>query len=495
MKKKYKVLMVVIIILAIILIAGGVFAYLYFGTDTFKSNKELFVKYIAQNDNIIKKFESKELNTYAERQRNNPYSIEGNIKTNAALAGISNQKTITDLQNCSITFIGNIDKTNNYIYQNINANYADNQSLNFEYVQKNDIYAIKINEILNKFVGIQNSNLKELARRMGVNEETISMMPDSISLAQIPMQINMFTDEELEQLKSKYLKIITDSIKDEMFSKESANNYNIYTLTFTQEHAKEIAKNILNTVANDELIINKVKSTLEKFGMDQENINYYIEDAKTELQKFIKSKVDTDATIAKKTDIRVYEKNKELSKTEIVLAEQDKLILTPTDTGFNLEINENGETTTNLKVQAVFSASDAKINIYGNQKDNGNFELRIEETGINTNEVHEVSELSLTSKNGIVEESDDKVVCTYTAIKKFGVPVQTNTISNEDIMLINTAPNVEAVVNLFGQIYNSLQALNTTKMQAAGVGTDGMNPFLFYIPAIIPTVVINAINI
>ena len=38
----------VTIILLLILILGGIFAYIYFGTDLLKSNGQLFFKYLGQ---------------------------------------------------------------------------------------------------------------------------------------------------------------------------------------------------------------------------------------------------------------------------------------------------------------------------------------------------------------------------------------------------------------------------------------------------------------
>ena len=46
MKKVIKVLIIVLIIL--MLLIGGVFAYLYFATDTFRTNKQMFLKYVQE---------------------------------------------------------------------------------------------------------------------------------------------------------------------------------------------------------------------------------------------------------------------------------------------------------------------------------------------------------------------------------------------------------------------------------------------------------------
>ena len=48
-----KALIIVLIIIAVLAIACGVFAYLYFCTDTLRSGQELFAKYLTQNVNEL----------------------------------------------------------------------------------------------------------------------------------------------------------------------------------------------------------------------------------------------------------------------------------------------------------------------------------------------------------------------------------------------------------------------------------------------------------
>ena len=50
MKSNRKLIVVISIVLALV-VAGVILAYLYLATDVFKSNQELFVKYISQDVN------------------------------------------------------------------------------------------------------------------------------------------------------------------------------------------------------------------------------------------------------------------------------------------------------------------------------------------------------------------------------------------------------------------------------------------------------------
>ena len=57
MKSKKRLVIAIIIILILVLaIAGAGFAYLYIKTDTFRTDQELFAKYISQNAETLQKF-------------------------------------------------------------------------------------------------------------------------------------------------------------------------------------------------------------------------------------------------------------------------------------------------------------------------------------------------------------------------------------------------------------------------------------------------------
>lgn len=72
-----KKVFVIILIITIILIS--VLAILYFTTDLFKSNEELFWKYFAQSKDVIKIIENDKFSNQAEYKKSNSYESAGNI--------------------------------------------------------------------------------------------------------------------------------------------------------------------------------------------------------------------------------------------------------------------------------------------------------------------------------------------------------------------------------------------------------------------------------
>ena len=75
------------IVIILILILGGIFAYLYFGTDLLKSNQQLFFQYLGQLVASEDGFIESNLNTYFEKKRTSKYEDSG--KFNAEI-NISN---------------------------------------------------------------------------------------------------------------------------------------------------------------------------------------------------------------------------------------------------------------------------------------------------------------------------------------------------------------------------------------------------------------------
>ena len=520
MKKRYLIMIIIAIVLVICLGAG--FAFAYFATDLFKSNKQIFSKYISNNSEILELFNDSDLKSYAERQKQNSYTSEGSIKTNVTFPD-SSQKQIADaLQNCNITFNGKTDIANNYMYYNIKANYSQSQSLNIQLIRNNDIYAFKIDEVLAKFLGVDNNNLKELAGKLGLPQDQIASIPNKIDFSKF-QDLNVFTDEEVSQLKNKYLSIINDNLKDDMFSKEKSNEYSIYTLTLSQEQLNNILSKLMETLKNDDLLKNKIRQLCsEKLGLSDENINEliqsYEESIQLELDDLNKTNSTTDSTnpltdgadsstsadlsnpnktnSEEKVFIKVFVEKGKLVKTEFSVSdEEEKFVIVKTDNGARFEVISNELDTTNsynASIQKIKTNNDLKYNFTVANNNQQLFDLIVTYAGISTNQVHEIAELNFefdTGKSYLVDfplpndtnstnniqnnvtttSSKIKFVSTYNNTKSLGATFEKNDVKNEDIMLINSA-----FVNV-----------NNSKLASIGLNSN-INPFLFYIPSVVP---------
>lgn len=523
MKKRYLIMIIIAIVLVICLGAGLAFAY--FATDIFKSNKQIFSKYFSKNNEILELFNDSDLKAYAEKQKQNAYTSEGSIKTNVTFPD-SSQKQIADaLQNCNITFNAKTDIANNYMYSNIKANYSQAQSLNIQLYRNNDIYAFKVDDVLAKFLGVENNNLKELAGKLGIPQEQISSIPNKIDLNEV-QSLNIFTNDEISQLKDKYFKIVTDNLNDDMFSKEKSNEYSVYTLTLNNEQSKNILSKLMETLKNDDLLKNKIREFCStKLGLSNENINQLIETYEQSIQlelddltESIYSGVPVDSPDSteiksdEKVFIKVYVEKGKLVRTEFSTSDDDrKFVIVKTDNGARFEIVSNDVDTPNsynVSIQKIKTNNDLKYNFTVANNNQQLFDLIVTYAGISTNQVHEIAELNFeldtdssvlsdvplpndnslsnnTQNNVTTTSSKIKFVSTYNNTKSLGATFEKNDVKNEDIMLINSAPNAQSIQSAFAQIGQQFINVNNSKLASIGLNST-TNPFLFYIPSVVP---------
>ena len=547
MKKRYLIMLIIAIVLIIALGAG--FAFAYFFTDIFRSNKELFSKYISQNSEIIDIFKDEEVKAYSEKQKNTAYTSEGTIKTNVTFPDSSEAKMASTLQNCNITFTGKTDNLSKYMHQTIKANYSDTQSMQFDLYRSGDIYAAKINEVLVKYIGLDNNNLKEFATKMQLPEEITSAIPNKIDLATLTSVSNIFTDEDKTALKEKYLKIITDSLTDDMFSKEKTSEDTVYTLTINNTQATNIILKILETLKEDEVIIEKIKNyAINNFNLTEENVQNFETQYKETLQKAIdginssiqeknttspsQSQIDLntdnetstgsgefmdalqdlvdnttpelDSTQNTETSvynpqnsientnsdkymtIKVCVNKRNLTKTEIILSDTADFVISKSDDGVKFESINNGVATISAFMQKLKSPNETKFEFAFSQNNSQIFDLTIGFSGLDTDSVHENSELTfdIDLGNSTLTNAKTKFVSTYKNTKTFGT-IQKDEIQNSEILLLNTAPSMKNIENLYNNIANRTTQLNKTKLQALGL-TEKENPFMYYIPSIVP---------
>ena len=547
MKKRYLIMLIIAIVLVITLGAG--FAFAYFFTDSFKSNKQLFTKYISQNKELFSFFEDADLKSYVEKQKNTPYTSEGTIKTNVTFPDSSNAKIAKALQNCNILINEKIDNINNYSYQTIKANYSDTQSIQFDLYKNGDIYAAKISEILFKYVGINNNNLKEFATKMQLPEEITSKIPNKINFNDISKSLNVYNNDDMTALKEKYIKIITDNLTDDMFSKENNSEETIYTLTIKESQLKNILVKILESLKEDEVIINKFKENLiNNYNFTEDNIETYITQYKEVIQRVIdniKNNEDaiypqiepsikdvTNSNNINTTDdftdilqeptntidsnmstegnnenilaeeptntnnndtekdnnitIKVYSSKGKILKTEIKLDELGSLIISKSDDGAKLEIIKDTKTLFSTYAQKLKYPNETKYEFSFSYDSSEILNLTTSFSGLDTDSVNENSELTfdMNLNNSSITDAKTKFVFNYKTTKTFG-EIKKPDIKNTDILLLNSAPARANVEKLYDTVLQKFVELNKSKLNAIGL-TETDNPFIYYIPSVIP---------
>ena len=495
MKKRYLIMLIIAIVLVLCIGAG--FAFVYFFTDTFKSNKTLFFKYISQNTQIMNFINDDDIKAYSDKQKQTPYTSEGTIKTNVTFPDSSEAQIANALQNCNISFNGKVDNTNKYFRETIKANYSDSQSLEFELYRNNDIFAAKINEVLYKYLGIENNNLKDFAKKMNLPENVISALPNKIEINNISNSLNVYSKEDFSSIKDKYLKTITDNLTDDMFSKEKIDEDTVYSLTLNQTQLKNILIKVLEALKDDDVIINKAKESLiNNYNLTEETINPYIDQYKEQIQKLIDNLNNESSSIIEGQEstqsnnefnitIKVHSQKRKLEKTEFIINDIGSLIVIKSDDGIKVQIMKDVNEIVSTYIQKIKSPNETKYELVFSLNNNQILDLTTGFSGLDTNSVHENSELSfdIDLGNSSISDAKTKFVCSYQNTKTFG-DIQKEEVQSSEIQLLNNAPSKEIVEKLFKNIGLKLESINNTKLQNIGL-EKSKNPFIYYIPSIL----------
>lgn len=306
--KKVKI---IIILIAILLILGcASFAALYFTTDLFKPEREMFYKYISQM-NFEEIFNTEANETYAKRLQNETYASDGSISLNIDQDG---EKILQEKFN----YNSQIDSANKLASSNVSINKDGNNVLTIDYLKNEDLYGVKFNEIVSQYIAFDNNNLKEFASKFGI--EDISNIPDKI---EIPETIQNIDQEEIKQLANKYLNLIIEQIPEESYSKVEKGNIKLgensveangYKLTINTKTLQKIVLRLLNTLREDEKVFNLVNSLAKTVDSSQEIIFDEYQQAIDESIEEMSDEIETNSNLI---DIIIYKQGKEPVKVYI----------------------------------------------------------------------------------------------------------------------------------------------------------------------------------
>lgn len=310
--KKKKITIAIIIVIFVILVISGVCIALYINTDMFKSNEVLFAKYLGQNLENIKLLETTLENTsYNETLDNSFYNtnIEAEAKYTQAI-GTSSESSDNGINQLKITLEGQTDKINGYNYKNLKLLKNEEQVAQIEYLQSENNYGIRFSDLFNQYLISGNSNIKEMLKSIGYEEEQLKNIPENIESKQILNEVKL-TEDELNVLKEKYVGIIENNLSEENFSKKNKQSVtingqnfetNAYILTITKEQLNNIYVNLLQAIEQDEILLSKIdilQNNINEIGIENVQINLreeLIKNIDLTIQKINQNNIGADTT-------------------------------------------------------------------------------------------------------------------------------------------------------------------------------------------------------
>ena len=294
----------------------------------FKSNEVLFAKYLGQNLENIKLLETTLENTsYNETLDNSFYNtnIEAEAKYTQAL-GTSSESSDNSINQLKITLEGQTDKINGYNYKNLKLLKNEEQVAQIEYLQSENNYGIRFSDLFNQYLISGNSNIKEMLKSIGYEEEQLTNIPENIESKQILNEVKL-TEDELNVLKEKYVGIIENNLSEENFSKKNKQSVtingqnfetNAYILTITKEQLNNIYVNLLQAIEQDEILLSKIdilQNNINEIGIENVQINLreeLIKNIDLTIQKINQNNIGADTT-----RIIVYESDGTTIRTRI----------------------------------------------------------------------------------------------------------------------------------------------------------------------------------
>lgn len=256
-ENKIKIIIIILIILMILTAVGG--AILYITTDMFKSSETLFQKYILQDiQNIAEIMDVSKEEQNIDELRKSDYKES----TKAELKYLENENDEEEIYD--ITENGVIKKSEEASYRKISANYGDTELLSVELLKQNNTYGLRLANLVQQFVSVENATLSYLVSSMGYDGKYFSEKLNGVDIS----GLLDFSNEEIEQLSTTYANIIFSDINKKNYSSNSniitlsnkdSVTTNSYTLTLTKNDIDKIFKRILNQAINDQLLLGKIE--------------------------------------------------------------------------------------------------------------------------------------------------------------------------------------------------------------------------------------------
>ena len=263
-KKSKSLLITVIILLVIILLLVGVVAYLYFFTDMFKSNKQLFFKYTSQIVQSEDGFIDNQLMQYFQKKSSTSYENNGEITFDVSIPNMEDDLELAN--NFNITFSGKEVPNDSKSEKEISLNYSDSVNFPLTYRKTNTVTGIQTQYIGSSFVAVR-------------NDEEISGLEDINNI--LKLQNVEFSDEEIQNLKTTYFDNILNTLDDNKFSTLTEGDLTGYRLTLTGEELKNTLIQILNVLKTDANTTHKLNEILQGIGtntqLNEDSIDDVIE--------------------------------------------------------------------------------------------------------------------------------------------------------------------------------------------------------------------------
>ena len=278
-RKKRKIILIVSIISIVAMIAMTLI-FLYITTDSFKSSRTLFSKYLGQNvENWGAMQSENKQSEYEELLEQSKYTTNTEVTVNyTENVGTDLENTENVINELKLEIKGQTDNSKEYNYQDIHLLKNDEKLSELEYIQSGEVRGIRFPDLFTQYLVASKDDVKEILQKTGQEEQETSKLWQKIDFNGFPS----LTPTEQQTIKNKYINLINRNLSKDNFSKQKnqtiqmdgkAINVNAYTLTLTKEQMNSIYLKILEEMKQDEIILKKIDDLqiwLEPYQMEAE---------------------------------------------------------------------------------------------------------------------------------------------------------------------------------------------------------------------------------
>ena len=452
-----KVAIIIILIILIIGICGGVFAYLFLATDTFKSEKELFFNYLTQNVETIKEIaNSKTLENYNNLKNGQTY--EENTTANIKYA--EGGEISSPYNNLSMTLKNQ--KDTDYNYKDFNIIFEEQSAVQIEGIQNSGNYGIRFSNLLKQFVSLENGQKID---GLEIEDEKLEALNAIIVDDSTYFQDMIFSKQELQSLESKYITVISQILSQGSFSKQSKSTITVgsqsiqttaYSVDLTGYQFQNLIIEILNNLKIDDIIIGKIEAIS---GSSENYVNT--------IDSKIRQVEDKDFKAVK---IVVYEKGGVTQRTEMQ-SEDFNVIMDISIQNGNSNItfeytslnSENNSKTLNISKQLTDTKENYAItfNVANGEEEyeiNATLDSDFARTNLSFGYKKGITEITISLENNISTSIEEKIELTSEN------NVILNELSEESLSATLNILNVQVPEKLKGRYELLIQKLQATEL-------------------------------
>lgn len=475
MKKKVGIM--ISVIAALIIIGIGIFAFLYFMTDTFKSSQQLFWQYASNSNQLIKMISSENEVNQKVWKESHSYTAKGDL--NIAVTKENGTKEI------KLGTTAKHSQNTGRTYSDVTLYNGEVELLKASYINSGDIYALYCKDIYEPYyIGFRNSNVKELASKMGLVEDSMQIL-NMLSLE------NGLTKEEILHLLEIYSGLLVDCIPEANYTKVAKTTVNInnqiceavgYQLRLNQADIRKILIDILTKTKEDEQVISILNKLINAENLDMTSI---IEQIIINLQE--NSLQDANLTIT------VYNAGKKLTQIQMSYNEEMELILDIDDSKENKKSivislksfnSDNAETDNSVQItmeKQILSNMVLYTSTIANGQDDQRIIMSTSLGNIVDDKIENNSKIAILDYNTTIEATY------YKTIQSTTEEVEIQELTNSNAVVINNYPR-EQLENFFEEIGNKIEEVIPEKIGQLNIQMAEAQDGLYYLEGIVSSV-------